>query len=145
MGNLDLRSVHALLDKPSTSWFGKQSRKRLSWTLQKEQPCLGRGKDYGWDRNLPPIEDVFINWVWRTHYLALSHPYSSARHIKATSEITTGLPVKKTFGAWAMVEWDWNLGGKQSQVYLQATRMQQFTALLWAARWTHIFMVDIWQ
>lgn len=65
---------------------------------------------------------MFINWVWRTHYLALSHSYSSARPVKAASEITTGLPAQKTFGAWAIDKWDWQPRGKQNQVYLQADR-----------------------
>lgn len=30
---------------------------------------------------------MFINWVWRTHCLALSHSYSSARPVKAASGI----------------------------------------------------------
>ena len=129
-----------------------QAQHMLIWKTEQEttelnlaESHLGRGKVYGWDRNLLPIKDVFTKQVWRTYHSALSHPSSSEGPIKATSEITTGLPVKKTSNAWARTGRDWKLGGKQSHLYLQATRMQQFTALLWAARWTHFFMVDIWQ
>lgn len=115
-----------------------QPQHMLIWKTEKEKTELNHA--VRWDWSLSLIKDVFINWVWRTHYLALSHPYSSARHIKATSEITRSLSAQKTVEAWAVVEWDWKLGRKQGQVYLQATRMQQFTALLWAARWIQFFM-----
>lgn len=61
--------------------------------------------------------------------------------LKAANEITSGLPVAKTFGAWTIVERDWKLGGKKRQIYHQGTS----PPILQAVRWTHIFIVNIWR
>lgn len=123
MGNLELRSVYALFDKPSTCWLWKQSRKQLSWTLQKEQPCLGREKDYGWDCNLPHIEDVFVNWVWRTHYspviLSKTHKSNKWNNNRSASKkdlwcMSHGWMGLKT---WRKAEPSFSLGNKDATVH----------------------------
>lgn len=58
------------------------------------------------------VEDTVLSTV--------SPLFPSKTHESKKWNKTTGQPAQKTFGAWAIDTWDWEPGGRQSQVYLQA-------------------------
>lgn len=60
--------------------------------------------------------------VEHTLLSSVSPLFLSKIHESNKGNKTTSLPAQKAFGVWATDTWDWQPGGKQSQVYLQAVR-----------------------